>query len=128
VDLTPGSRDDRPIPPRRASFDEKMEYYRSQHTTRGIRATHIVGIPGVAFSLPLAFARPKVGLPVFGVSWALQVFGHKFYERNSPALTKGFFTYQLCGLAFWCQEMVDIISGKGLGGADAPPATRPRAA
>lgn len=128
MDLTPGTRDDRLIPPRSASFDEKMHYYRSQHTTRGIRATHIVGIPGVAFSLPLVFARSKIGLPVFGVSWALQVFGHKYYERNSPALTKGFFTYQLCGLAFWCQEMVDIISGKGLGGADAPPAATPRAA
>jgi uncharacterized membrane protein YGL010W len=105
-----------------------MDYYRSQHTTRGIRATHLVGIPGVAFSLPLTLARPKLGLPVFGVSWALQVLGHKVYEKNSPALTKGFLTYQLCGLAFWCQEMVDIVGGKGMGGADEPPSAGRQAA
>src|SRR5436853_242764 len=29
-----------------------MAYYRSQHTTKGVRATHIVGIPGVAFAAP----------------------------------------------------------------------------
>ncbi len=118
MDLTPGKSKGASAPPSSASFEEKMEYYRSQHTTRGIRATHLVGIPGVAFSLPLTVARPKLGLPVFGLSWALQVFGHKVFEKNSPALTEGFFTYQLCGLAFWCQEMVDIISGKGMGGGE----------
>ncbi|HWC38364.1 MAG TPA: DUF962 domain-containing protein [Acidimicrobiales bacterium] len=120
MDLTPGKSSGTPAPPSSASFEDKMEYYRSQHTTRGIRATHLVGIPGVAFSLPLTLARPKLGLPVFGLSWALQVVGHKVFEKNSPALTEGFFTYQLCGLAFWCQEMVDIISGKGMGGVAVP--------
>src|SRR2546430_14374912 len=116
------------VPPSSASFDEKMDYYRSQHTTRGIRATHLVGIPGVAFSLPLSIARPRVGLPIFGLSWALQVIGHKVFEKNRPALTEGFVTYQLCGLAFWCQEMVDIISGKGMGGVEAPASDTRRAA
>ena len=32
------------------------------------------------------------------------------FERNSPALSKGFLTYQFCGLAFWCEEMVDLIT------------------
>jgi uncharacterized membrane protein YGL010W len=107
-------------PPRSASFAAKMDYYRSQHSTRGIRATHLVGIPGVAFSIPLLVARPKVGVPAFGLSWALQVLGHTVFERNSPALTKGFFTYQLCGLAFWCEEVADLIAGRGLAGAPAP--------
>ena len=128
MDLTPGHRGSVEPPPRSAPFAAKMDYYRSQHTTRGIRATHLVGIPGVAFSLPLSIARPRVGLPIFGLSWALQVIGHKVFEKNCPALTEGFVTYQLCGLAFWCQEMVDIISGKGMGGVEAPASDTRRAA
>jgi uncharacterized membrane protein YGL010W len=106
-------------PPSGAPFSEKMAYYRSQHTTPGIRATHLVGIPAVTLSLPLMAARPRVGVPMFLGGWALQVFGHKYFEKNNPALSKGFFTYQFCGLAFWCEEMVELISGQSelLGGA-----------
>jgi hypothetical protein len=106
---------DRPVvPARSAPFAEKIAYYRSQHTSRGIRLTHLVGIPGVAFSLPLLFARPRVGAPAFALSWALQIAGHRIFERNSPALTDGFVTYQLCGLAFWCEEVADLLAGRGL--------------
>jgi uncharacterized membrane protein YGL010W len=122
MEMTPGSRRGQSAPPASAPFAQKMAYYRSQHTTKGVRATHLVGIPGVAFSIPLSLARPKVGLPLFGLSWALQVLGHSVFEKNKPALTEGFFTYQFCGLAFWCEEMVDLISGRGIGGTDAPAA------
>jgi uncharacterized membrane protein YGL010W len=104
-----------------------MAYYRSQHTTKGVRATHLVGIPGVAFSMPVMATRPRVGLPLFAASWALQVVGHKVFEKNKPALSKGFLTYQICGLAFWCEEMVNLVAGKGMEGADQPdvePASR----
>jgi hypothetical protein len=100
------------VPHRSASFDEKMAYYRSQHTTTGVRATHLVGIPAVAAALPLIAARPRVGVPLFLAGWSLQVLGHKVFEKNSPALTKGVFTYQFCGLAFWCEEMADLIAGR----------------
>jgi len=99
-------------PPRGASFEDKMAYYRSQHTTVGVRATHLVGIPAVAAALPLIAARPRVGLPLFLAGWSLQVLGHKVFEGNSPALTKGIFIYQFCGLAFWCEEMADLIAGR----------------
>src|SRR4051812_32574904 len=89
LDLTPGRRGNVDPPLASASFAEKMDYYRAQHTTRGIRATHLVGIPGVAFSLPVVLIRPRVGVPVFLASWALQVTGHLMFEDNSPALTKG---------------------------------------
>jgi uncharacterized membrane protein YGL010W len=125
MDLTPGQRGTVEPPARDASFDAKMAYYRSQHTTKGVRATHIVGIPGVAFSMPLIFGRPKVGIPMFLASWALQVAGHVVFEKNSPALSKGFFTYQFCGLAFWCEEIVDLLAGRGLGGTDDPVVTIP---
>jgi uncharacterized membrane protein YGL010W len=128
VDLTPGQRGSVEPPPRTAAFAAKMDYYRSQHTTKGVRATHLAGIPGVAFSIPVMFAKPRVGVPAFLVSWALQVAGHVIFEKNSPALSKGFFTYQFCGLAFWCEEIVDLISGKGLGGTDHPVVTIPESA
>lgn len=115
MDLTPGRRADTPVPPRSAPFAEKMDYYRSQHTTRGVRATHLVGIPGVAFAMPVLATRPRVGLPMFAASWGLQVLGHVVFEKNKPALSRGFFTYQFCGLAFWCEEMVDLIAGRGFG-------------
>ena len=128
MDLTPADPGDGQVPERSASFADKMAYYRGQHTTKGIRATHLVGIPGVAFSLPLLAARPKVGAPLFAASWALQVAGHKIFEKNNPALTKGFFTFQFCGLAFWCEEMVDLLAGRGMGGTfwskPAPPRLR----
>jgi hypothetical protein len=50
------------------------------------------------------------------------------YEKNNPALTKGFLTYQLCGLAFWCEEVAGLLAGEGIGGTDAPPERAPVAA
>ncbi|MAT62043.1 MAG: hypothetical protein CMH41_10440 [Micrococcales bacterium] len=89
-----------------------MAFYRSQHTTKGIRATHLVGIPGAAAALPILAVRPKLGAKVFLASWLLQVAGHRVFEGNSPALSRGFFTYQFCGLAFWCEEMGDLAAGR----------------
>ena len=101
-----------PVPSRDAPWEEKLAYYRSQHTTVGCRATHLVGIPTVAAAMAISAVRPRVGLPLFAAGWALQVAGHKLFEHNSPALTKGFLTYQLAGLAFWCEEMGDLIAGR----------------
>jgi uncharacterized membrane protein YGL010W len=111
MEMTPAG-DGAEAPPRSASFEEKMAYYRSQHTTPGVRATHLVGIPAVAAALPLMVGRPRMGVPLFIGGWALQVIGHKVFEKNSPALTKGLFTYQFCGLAFWCEEMAELIAGR----------------
>jgi uncharacterized membrane protein YGL010W len=111
MEMTPIAADTE-VPPRSAPFEEKMAYYRSQHTTAGVRATHLVGIPAVTAAVPLVLARPRVGVPLFLGGWALQVLGHKVFEKNNPALSKGFFTYQFCGLAFWCEEMADLIAGR----------------
>lgn len=121
-DMTPITLESSP-PPSDAPFADKMAYYRSQHTTRGIRATHLVGIPAVTMAVPLIFGRPRVGVPLFLGGWALQVLGHRVFEKNSPALTKGLLTYQFCGLAFWCEEMVELISGQSdvLGGGTGEP-------
>jgi hypothetical protein len=128
VDLTPGQRGSVEPPPASASYAEKMAYYRAQHTTTGVRATHLVGVPGAAISIPLLLAKPRVGLALFAASWALQVAGHLVFEKNRPALAKGPLSYQLCGLAFWCEEVVDLVAGRGLGGSDRPIVTIPESA
>ncbi|MCK9920427.1 DUF962 domain-containing protein [Frankia sp. AgPm24] len=33
------------------------------------------------------------------------------FEHNRPALTRGPITYQLCGLAHWCEEIGDLLAG-----------------
>lgn len=98
------------LPPASAGFAAKRGYYRSQHRSAGIKATHLVGIPVVALSLPLVVARPRVGLPMFAAGWAVQVAGHRIFEKNSPALANGPVSYQLVGLAYWAEEVVDLIA------------------
>jgi len=120
VDLTPGRRGHVEAPPRDATFAEKMDYYRSQHTTRGVRATHLVAVPGAAFSLPLLLIRPRLGLTLLAASCAAQIAGHTVYEGNDPAIGRGGLSYALCGLASWCEEIVDLVAGRGLGGSDHP--------
>ena len=111
LELTPVTEGTEP-PPKSAPFEEKLAYYRSQHTTRGIRATHLVGIPTVMVSVPLILGRPKVGLSLFAAGWALQVFGHKYFEKNSPALPQGVLTSQMCGLACGAEEVADRVAGR----------------
>ena len=52
-----------------APFSDKMAYYRTQHTSRGVRFTHLVGTPVIAVGIPLLFAKPRAGLPMFLGGW-----------------------------------------------------------
>ena len=85
-------------PPSEAPFAEKLAFYRTQHTSRGVRATHLIGAPVILFGMPLVFAKPKVGLPMFVGGWALNIVGHVAFEKNLPSTPKGWLTYQLTGL------------------------------
>ena len=85
-------------PPPEAPFAEKLTFYRTQHTTRGVKATHLVGAPAIIFGMPLVFAKPKVGLPMFVAGWLVNILGHIAFEKNLPSTPKGWLTYQLTGL------------------------------
>lgn len=98
------------LPAPSAPFSEKMAYYRTAHASRGVRATHLFGIPAIVASLPLLVAKPRVGIPMLVGGWIIQVAGHRVFEKNNPTLTKGFVTYQLTGLGYWCEEVGDIIA------------------
>jgi len=58
-----------------APFSDKMAYYRTQHTSRGARLTHMVGTPVIAAGIPLLFTKPRAGLPMFLGGWLLQIAG-----------------------------------------------------
>lgn len=58
------------VPAPEAPFAETMAYYRTQHTSRGVRGTHLLGThllgtPVIAFGMPLLLTKPRVGLPMF---------------------------------------------------------------
>jgi uncharacterized membrane protein YGL010W len=55
----------RQAPPPAAPFADKLAYYRTQHTSKGTKASHLVGTPIIAAGLQLMFARPRVGATMF---------------------------------------------------------------
>jgi uncharacterized membrane protein YGL010W len=79
-----------------------MAYYRTQHTSKGVRAVHRVGIPIIAAGLPLLFARPKVGATMFIGGWAMNILGHK-----------GWITYQLTGVIDVCEQYGEMLARRG---------------
>jgi uncharacterized membrane protein YGL010W len=72
------------LPASDAPFSEKMAYYRSQHLSRGVTITHMIGIPVIAAGMPLLLAKPRVGATMFFGGWLLQIAGHRFFEHNLP--------------------------------------------
>jgi hypothetical protein len=98
------------VPSPSAPFADKMRFYRSQHTSRGVRATHLLGVPAIAAALPLVMVKPRVGLPMFAGGWALQLFGHVVFERNLPSTHKGWITYQLAGVVHVCEIYGEMLS------------------
>ncbi len=86
-----------------------LESYKADHKDPRNRATHMVGIPMILASLPIA--ATIVGLPLgaalFTGGWALQFLGHH-YEGNDPA----FFTDRrsLAVGAMWWAQKVGLVS------------------
>lgn len=69
-----------------ATLGEQLEYYRSQHRTRGNILCHLVGIPLIGVSIAfLPFSRRR-SLELFALAWAFQLAGHYVFEKNKPVL------------------------------------------
>ena len=68
----------------RASFDRRLAYYRSQHTTLGCKITHMVGVPMIVFSLPVFLVHRPLAVQMQKVGWTLQLIGHFVFEHNKP--------------------------------------------
>src|SRR5262249_15843631 len=79
-------------------------YHRPQHTSKGVRVTHLIGTPIIAAGMPLLVAKPKVGATMFIGGWTLQIIGHRLFEKNLPSTRKGWITYQLTGVVHVCEQ------------------------
>lgn len=97
-------------PPPEAPFAEKLEYYRSEHSSKGIQATHLVGGPIILFGMPLIFAKPKVGVPMFVGGWTLNILGHRLFQKNTPSTHKGPLTYQLAGIVHVAETYGEFLA------------------
>jgi len=64
----------------------QLEYYRSQHRTKGCELCHLFGVPLIALSIPIFFFNWRSGLKLFSLGWALQFAGHYIFEKNKPVL------------------------------------------
>jgi len=93
-----------------APFADKLAYYRTQHTSKGVNVTRLIGVPIIAPALPLVFAKPRLGLPMFTGGWAFQIFGHKVFEKNMPSTHKGWITYQLTGVIHVCESYSEMLA------------------
>ena len=100
----------RQAPPPEAPFADKMAYYRTQHTSKGVKTTHLVGIPTIAVGLPLMFAKPRVGAPMFIGGWTIQILGHRLFEKNLPSTHKRWITYQLTGVIDVCEQYGEMLA------------------
>jgi hypothetical protein len=93
-----------------APFSEKMAYYRTQHVSRGVRITHMIGSPVIVAGMPLMAVKPRVGAPMFVGGWLLQIAGHWLFEHNLPSTHKGWITYQLTGMIDVCEQYGELLA------------------
>jgi uncharacterized membrane protein YGL010W len=67
------------------SLREYLTQYHEEHTKLGTRLTHMVGIPMIVAAFPTAVVSPPVAGGLFVGGWALQLIGHRVFEKNKPA-------------------------------------------
>ncbi|MGA9490364.1 MAG: DUF962 domain-containing protein [Mycobacterium sp.] len=97
-------------PAAEAPFTAKMAYYRTQHTSRGVCLTHLIGIPVIVAAVPLLLAKPRAGVPMFVGGWIFQIAGHWIFEHNLPSTHKGWVTYQLAGVIHVCEGYGELLA------------------
>jgi uncharacterized membrane protein YGL010W len=73
------------LPRPRQSLRDYLSQYEKEHTMLGTRLTHMVGIPMVVASIPTVLVNPPVAGGLFAGGWALQIIGHRVFEKNKPA-------------------------------------------
>jgi hypothetical protein len=110
-----------------APFSEKMAFYRTQHTSRGVRLTHLIGTPVIAAAIPLLLTKPRLGAPMFLGGWVFQIAGHRIFEHNMPSTHKGWITYQLAGAIDVCEQYGALLARRSQRKATRKPAVRVRA-
>lgn len=67
-------------------FQSTLAEYRSQHSTKGCRITHMIGVPLIALSVPISLFNRRLATSFFVVGWIFQFIGHFVYQHNRPML------------------------------------------
>jgi uncharacterized membrane protein YGL010W len=95
-----------PLP--RQTLREYLARYHHEHTQLGTRVTHMVGIPMIVASLPAAVVHPPLAGGLFAGGWALQLLGHKLFEKNKPAFLSDPY-YLLVGPVWVAAEWMQLL-------------------
>jgi uncharacterized membrane protein YGL010W len=92
------------------TYSEYMAQYALEHTKRGTKLTHMVGIPLVALSVPVAIMDWRAAIAMFVVGWIFQLVGHRI-EGNRPAFLSDPL-YLLVGVAWVCREFGEMLGAR----------------
>lgn len=88
-------------------MDKLLADYETNHQSAICKATHAIGIPLIALSIPLLLFRPRRALAFFGLGWALQFVGHAV-EGKPPKFFEGK-EYFLAGLVWWLRLVANPL-------------------
>ena len=69
-----------------SQLDAEIDYYKSQHTTKGCKVTHLFGVPMIALAVPFIFINFRRAVTLFVAGWVLQFIGHFVFEKNKPVI------------------------------------------
>ena len=103
------------------TLHDYLERYEREHTRPLTRLTHVVGIPMIVASLPLARRAPRLAAGLFVGGWALQLLGHRI-EGNKPAFINDP-VYLLVG-PVWVAHELSTVTGSALLAVAAPLGTQ----
>ncbi|HEY8042123.1 MAG TPA: DUF962 domain-containing protein [Polyangiaceae bacterium] len=96
------------LPRPQHTLREYIDQYRNEHTQLGTKLTHMVGIPMIVAAFPTALVNPPAAGGLFVGGWALQLIGHRVFEKNKPAfLTDPY--YLLVGPAWVAVEWMELL-------------------
>jgi uncharacterized membrane protein YGL010W len=94
---------------KRAPLEEWIDRYEQGHRHPVNRVCHLIGIPMIAISIPLALVSIvatglwRVVIALFALGWVLQFIGHAF-ERKPPEFFKDW-RFLLVGLRWWGRKV-----------------------
>ena len=69
-----------------SQLEAEINYYKSQHTTKGCKVTHLFGVPMIALAVPFIFINFRRAVTLFVAGWVLQFIGHFVFEKNKPVI------------------------------------------
>lgn len=84
-----------------------LEDYEQNHQSMACKASHAVGIPLIALSIPMVLFNWRRAATFFAVGWALQFAGHAA-EGKRPKFFEGA-EYLLAGFVWWLQLVTSPI-------------------